>query len=188
MFLTRVIPAALAATLLFSCSHQGGQHLGSQDEAEMLALRADYDASVERCKALANRSPGTWATTYWTCNRDEDRVTDLKYDMPNPDLREFRYDYIIAIARREDAGLITPDEAKTARRRVTDAVSAEAHRRIQAKIDAYNAERRADSLSALASNLGAIVRNQPPPPETTLYNFGGTAVTCTRWQNVVSCF
>jgi hypothetical protein len=132
---------------------------------------------------------------YWMCMQREDRLLAMKYGMPDRDLDEFRFGYHIAIARREDAGLMSHEEANAAHRRVEEAVEAERQRR-QAEVEAEataseraaRKERQAASLSALAAGLGAIVRNQPPPPQTTLYNFGGRAVTCTRWQNVVNCY
>ncbi len=193
MFPKCVIPVVLAAMLLPACSHRGA---AQQDQVEsQAAFHADYTAMIKRCQTLADRSPKTWGATYWTCMRDDEKIIWLKYDLPNPDLRAFRYDYALAIARRADAGLLTLGEAKAAIQRVDDAVNAEGQRRQdeenarQAESEAADrAARSASSLSALAIGLGAIVRNQPPPPETTLYNFGGTAVTCTHWQNVVNCY
>lgn len=178
----------LVALLAAGCSTRTERIAAADDQARHRAREAEGDAKRARCIAQADRRPEAWSVTYWMCLRDEDRVISLKYRRPDPDLDAFYYTYVIAVARRKDAGLLTPDEATAAYRRVLDAVKAEEDRRTAQEQAQLDANRRAASLSALAIGLGAIVRNQPPPPETTFYNFGGTPITCTRWQNVVNCF
>ncbi len=152
------------------------------------------EAAVSPAEPAAAPSEGTF-TTFRTCQKREYDLIDLKYDLPNTDLQDFYHSYLIAIARRQDAGLITQEQAEAEGRRVEQAVNAESQRRLQAafeRVEQLQAEeRRARSLEALALGLGIVLRStpQPPPsPQTTIYNFPNQTVVCNRWNNVIDCF
>src|SRR5262249_25135929 len=106
------------------------------------------------------------------------------------DLFDLTDSYHVAIAKREDAGFITRDEAVAAHHRANEALHTALVRRQsqrQAELNAEEQQARADaSLRLLATSLGTSLRYEPS--QTTFYNFGGSpTIACTRWNNVVNC-
>src|SRR5262249_24097891 len=140
------------------------------------------DALGERCDAESEYSGR--AVDRWICGRREWKLLAVKRGTPFDDLDEFRFAYHIAAARRLDASITTSDQDDAAHGRINAVVNAERQRRAALGQATLDAERRADSLSALAAQLGAIVREQPPAPITSPYSPPASAqITCTRWQN-----
>src|SRR5262249_44038824 len=140
------------------------------------------EALAERCDAESEYSGRE--VDRWICGRREWKLLTAKRGTPFDDLDEFRFAYHIAATRRLEAGMTTPEQDDAAHGRINEAANAERQRRTDLGEAALDAKRRADSLPALAEQLGASVREQPPAPIPSPYSPPASAqITCTRWQN-----
>ena len=150
---------------------------------------ADYlagDWVYEECDS--EREYSGRETDFWTCARRLHKLLAARYGQAFDDLDEFRFALHISVAKRLDANIITPDQNAAQHKRINDAANTTRQRRTAPEHLALDPKSRADSLVAIATSLGAIVREQPPTADTLPDNLaGGAQIVCTRWQNVVNC-
>lgn len=196
----------VSLSLLSQIAQASDADFEAADRENQAAEKRCFAASLDAAIAAADSSNAielkTQEEMYWTCVKSENDLIAMKYGLPDRDLDEFFYSYMIAVGRRVDAGLITREEEAAEMLRVHEAVQAERWRRIErlrqqirenrAQLDEIQAaKQRRQWLDLMATGLGIMIESTPPPtqaPSTTIYNLRGRTISCTRWNNVVNCF